>query len=122
MYPKILFVVLSFVLFAFAIGDDSLTFTQTKIKEWDNGNHVQWEVTIINNDSLKRTIFDAFINGNENFKPDGIWSLDLSEEKKYHFPSYLTQFGGLKFGLNHTFGYINTCNSQATFGASDIKY
>ncbi|KAM9979936.1 hypothetical protein ACTFIZ_006195 [Dictyostelium cf. discoideum] len=121
MFKKVLFFILSFALFSFAFGDNSLTFTQTKIKEWDNGNHVQWEVVIVNTDPSNRTITDALIIGNENFKPDGTWNLEITQDNKYHLPSYINQHG-LKFGSNHTFGFINTINSQVTFTASDIKY
>ncbi|KAM9956581.1 hypothetical protein ACTFIR_003302 [Dictyostelium discoideum] len=121
MFKKIVFFIISFALFSFAFGDNSLTFTQTKVKEWDNENHVQWEVVMVNTDPSKRSITDAFIIGNENFKPEAIWSLETTQDNKYHLPSYTNQYG-LKFGSNLTFGFINTINSQVTFTVSDIKF
>ncbi|KAK5583754.1 hypothetical protein RB653_005353 [Dictyostelium firmibasis] len=122
---SLLFLALTFTIFAIAFGDNALTFSCNKIKEWDNGSYTQWEVTMTNTDSSKRTIIDATIVGDSNLKldkTDGLWSLELTTDNKYHFPTYLSQFGGLKFGSNHTFGYINHINTSATFTATDIKY
>ncbi|KAN0016134.1 hypothetical protein ACTFIU_006089 [Dictyostelium citrinum] len=120
MIKKLLLLALCFALLSVAICDNSISISQIQTGSWEG--HSAWEVTLVNTGT--RPIIDATLVAESNLildKPENIWSMELISPNKYHFPSWITQNGGLNNGTKHTFGYINNSGTPAVFSVCDVR-